>query len=120
MTNSNQPTAATPPQVNFMRAPSFVDIYTNNMRAGATPWDISFTFSRMTDIGNMQFQEDLAVVRMSPQQLKELSKLVAVLLPAWESVFGEIKSFSPERTVEEILPGLVTMRDQQKNKQSSR
>jgi Protein of unknown function (DUF3467) len=108
---ANNPTQAVPQ----FRSPEFKDIYSNNSRISASPFDFTMMFSRMADVGGgVTALEDLVHVRMSPYQFKIFVEHLVDTLSAWEELFGNIPETMPRSTSKQaIIDGLKNLRKAQ-------
>lgn len=85
-----RPLISTPPSAP-VRAPGYLDCYSNSLRIGFTPMDLALTFGRTEDAPHGGAQvEDVVTVRMSPHQFKALTQAAGAVLERWERMFGEI------------------------------
>jgi hypothetical protein len=76
-----------------IRSQEFRDIYCNQARIGASPFDFSITFSKIIEpTAGVNILEDQCVVRMSPQQFKNIIDYATKALDAWEESFGVIQT----------------------------
>jgi hypothetical protein len=104
-----------PPNISgqpYFRSAEFKDIYSNNVRMAASPFDFTMMFGRMTDIGTgVTGLEDVVHARLSPYQFKILVKNAVATLEAWEEVFGNIPVSVPEVKKETIVDGLMNMKN---------
>lgn len=91
----------------LLRNAQFLDIYSNNSAISLTPYDASLIFSRMSTFGGNNFVEELATVRMSPQQLVLLARSLTTAAEAWQAEFGAVDvSSTPAMSVETMRAGL--------------
>jgi hypothetical protein len=83
-------------QNTMSRAANFIDTYSNTVRIGITPFDISIIFGRISEksIGDSAV-EDIAQVRVSPHFFKNLVNSLQNTINSWESAFGTITETMP-------------------------
>jgi Protein of unknown function (DUF3467) len=85
--NNQTADAPTPRQ----RDPQFRDLYTNQIAVSFSPFDVSLTFSKITEIfPTVQGVIDLCNVTISPQQFKSLVRVLSETLEAYEENFGKL------------------------------
>jgi Protein of unknown function (DUF3467) len=104
-------TARTTANIPYFRSPEFKDVYSNNARIAASPFDFTILFGRMTEVGGGAALEDIVHVRMSPYQFKILVKYMEDTLASWEEVFGSLPANLPTLKKETILAGMKNMKE---------
>ena len=87
---SPEPTAIS--MVPRVRDPQYREIYSNASFSGISPFDVTLTFSKSSDIAGQQVHVDQVSVTMSPQHFKGFCKSLTETLKAYESVFGAINT----------------------------
>ena len=74
-----------------LRDAQFRDLYANQIFVSMSPFDVSVTFSKNTEIApGQQGLIDLANVTISPQQLKSVVRVLTDTLAAYENNFGRL------------------------------
>jgi hypothetical protein len=98
----------------FMRNPSFVDIYASGARVTASAYDLSFTFTRPVELRpGSTVIEDLAVVRMSPHHFKSFIKQCSLMMQGWEDAFGTVQDNTPSPfTAEQVRNAMTKLKQQ--------
>ena len=75
-------------------SPHFVSIYTNDIQAQTSAWDMRLIFGEIAETATAESPvlaiRQLADVRMSPQLAKRLVMIMASQLSAYEERFGKI------------------------------
>ncbi len=94
-------------QVQVVRVPQFQDTYSNHLNMSLTPYDAAITFSRMSSFGGNSFVEELATIRVSPQQLAVMARLLSRATEAWQAEYGQVDIDStPLHSVEQMREGM--------------
>lgn len=67
-----------------------LDIYTNSIRVSVGLYDVTLTFGISTPKSNGSVSEDIAIVRMSPQQAFSFKVAFNKTLELYKEKYGEI------------------------------
>ena len=59
-----------------VRAPAFVEVYSNTSQGAFTPWDIEITFGRLDVLDDEPIVSELVTVLFSPQHAKAVAKVL--------------------------------------------
>jgi hypothetical protein len=82
---------ASTPNLPRVRDPQFREVYANVSLTGISPFDITLTFGKATDMAGQTVQVDQVAVTMSPQHFKALCLSLNETLKAYEEGFGELR-----------------------------
>ena len=86
-----KPTAG-PTGISRVRDPQFREFYANGSLTGLGPFDVTFTFTRSSDLaGQGVVLLDQAAVTMSPQHFKNFVRAANATFTAYENVFGTLQ-----------------------------
>lgn len=98
MDNSDDTNQKSQPQIKFVPASDYKEIYIDGARVGITAWDmrIIFSLTRMTTVDSTN--EDLVSVIMSPQHMKAMLKHLDASVGAFEAAFGPIPEIADGAT----------------------
>jgi hypothetical protein len=86
------------PQLKYVRADSFKNIYANSALLDVTPWDFTFTFGAILreDAVPLSHVENQISITMSPQHAKALLSVLTKKLEEYEQHVGAIVLPKPE------------------------
>lgn len=73
-----------------IRDPQFREVYANATFNGLSPYDVTMTFAKTSDVAGQTFQVDQVSVTMSPQHYKAFILAAQETLVAYESFFGKL------------------------------
>ena|ERR1700732_3755191 len=91
MANPTGPEFALTQGIPRVRDPQFREVYANTSLTGLSPFDITLTFAKASDVAGQAMQVDQVAVTMSPQHFKALCQSLNETLKAYEDAFGELK-----------------------------
>jgi hypothetical protein len=94
-----------------VRSPHFFDIYCNATKIFVSAADFTVAISRASEIGGINVIEELAFIRMSPQQFKTFVTQMTTMLKAWEDVLGEISQVGASPSYEDVRANIQRMKD---------
>lgn len=108
-----QPTANAP--IPRVRDPQFREVYANTCFTGLSPFDVTLTFAKTTDMAGQALQVDQVSVTVSPQHFKALCRSLNQTMEAYEKVFGNLQipdsDTAPTVSSEQIEKLIVQNRD---------
>lgn len=98
--------AVSPIRLRAVRAPGFIEVYSNSSTGAFTPWDIEITFGRLEVSEGEQIVSELVTVLFSPQHAKAVAGVLAGAVEQWEARHGEIVLSTSQNPVkgQELTP----------------
>lgn len=103
-----------PKRLRSVRAPGFIEVYSNTSTGAFTPWDIEITFGRLDVLEGEQIMSEQVTVLFSPQHAKAVSEVLAGAVKQWEARHGEITLSRAQRPGRD--PELTPKAERQKKK----
>ncbi len=76
-----------------VRSPTFASYYSNDVQSQVSPWDVRLQFGLIQEVdkeANRATIELMAEVRLSPQIVKRVLRLIETQLKDYEDKFGTI------------------------------
>jgi hypothetical protein len=109
---SSQPITSGIPRI---RDPEFREVYANASLTALSPFDITLTFAKSSDVAGQAMQIDQVSVTVSPQHFKALCGSLVETLKAYEASFGELtipdSDIRPLRDAEQMAQLIKENRD---------
>jgi len=107
-----------------IRDPQYREIYSNISLTALSPFDITVTFQRSSEIvPNQVGVTDIVAVTMSPQHFKSFVKSVTETMAAYEEAFGKLAILdtdtAPSKTAPQIVQQIKEAREAFSAKSSS-
>ncbi len=83
--------SAQQPQMNFIQAPDYRELYANSVRIRVSVWDFQLVFGLASSESPEQITiRDQSAVFLSPQQAKALCNMLGQNLAQYEQAFGAL------------------------------
>ena len=94
-----------PARLRAIKAPGFVEVYSNSSTGAITPWDIEITFGKLDVQDGEQIVSELVTVLFSPQHAKAVARVLAGAVEQWEDRHGKIVLSTPQQPIKgELTP----------------
>jgi Protein of unknown function (DUF3467) len=94
-----------------------LSVYSNQLRVGVTPGDVTIVFSTMEDHGSNQLlPEDKVSIHLSPMTAKLLLKNLEMIMNTYESVIGNIPT--PPKAISQMETQATVLRENLTNNMS--